>query len=79
MNGLEIIYCVGASAIGLIIGMVIEMIIDAETIRDLQDNNRKLKLELEQERKRPEVIEIVDKWNVGSTEQNSEVDFSQKW
>lgn len=34
--------------------------IDASTVRDLQDENRKLKLQLEQERKTPEVIEIVD-------------------
>lgn len=55
---------IGASAVGLIIGMIIELMIDAQTIRELQDHNRKLKLELEQAAKRPEVIEIVDKWNV---------------
>ena len=45
------------------------MIIDSEAIRELQDNNRKLKLELEQSKKEPEIIEIHDKWNVYATEQ----------
>ena len=78
MNGLEIIYCVGSLAIGVIIGMVIELMIDSETIRELQNDNRKLKLELEQEKKSPEIIEIYDKWNVNAKEPE-EIDFSQKW
>ena len=60
MNLLEIIFSVGALAIGLIMGMVIELMIDAETIRDLQDHNRKLRLENEQLKREPEVIEILD-------------------
>ena len=60
MNLLEIIFSVGALAIGLIMGMVIELMIDAETIRDLQDHNRKLRLENEQLKREPEVIEIFD-------------------
>ncbi len=62
MNGLEIIYILGATAVGVLIGMIVELLIDASTIRDLQDNNRKLALEniqLKQEAKH-EVIEIVD-------------------
>ena len=39
-----------------------------ETIRELQEHNRKLKLELEQSKKEPEIIEIRDKWNVYATE-----------
>ena len=69
MNGLTIIYIIGAGAVGLIVGMIVEMIIDSEAIRELQDNNRKLKLELEQSKKEPEIIEIHDKWNVYATEQ----------
>lgn len=60
-------------AMGLIFGMIVELMIDSETIRDLQAQNRKLRLELAQERKAPEVIEIID-----NTVAN-EVDFSQKW
>lgn len=40
--------------------MIVEMFIDAETINDLQSQNRKLRLELAQERKTPTVIEIND-------------------
>lgn len=64
----------GAVAFGLIIGMIVEMFIDAETISDLQAQNRKLRLELAQERKTPTVIEIND-----YREDAEVVDFSQKW
>lgn len=49
--------------------------IDATTVRELQDENRKLKLELAQERKSPTVIEIND----NRTEDAEIIDFSQKW
>ena len=73
MNLLHIIYFIGATALGLIFGMIIELMIDAGTIRDLQAQNRKLRLELAQERKSPEVIEIIDRTVT------EDVDFSQKW
>lgn len=62
MNGLEIIYCIGAAAVGVLIGMIVELVIDTSTIRELQDKNRKLKLENEQLRRaaKHEVIEIID-------------------
>ena len=62
MNLLEIIYMVGAAAIGLIIGMVIEYVIDFQIVRDIQTENRKLRLENEQLKQevKHEVIEIVD-------------------
>lgn len=55
--------------------MIVEMFIDAETISDLQAQNRKLRLELAQERKTPTVIEIND----NRTEDAEIIDFSQKW
>lgn len=80
MNLLEIIYMVGAAAIGLIIGMVIEYVIDFQIVRDIQTENRKLRLEneqLKQEAKKAgvpiEIIEIVDN-RVGA-----DVDYSQNW
>ena len=60
MNALEIIYLIGALAVGMVMGMVIEMMIDAGTIRDLQAENRKLRLMNSQLAKEPEIIEIVD-------------------
>ena len=76
MNLLTIIYMIGCATLGLIAGMVIELMIDAQTVRDLQTHNRKLRLEnaqLRQEAKY-EVIEIVD-----NTISNENIDFSQHW
>ena len=66
MTFLEIIFCVGALAIGLIVGMVVEMMIDNAVLIDLERDNQRLKLELEQSRKEPEIIEITDPWAVSS-------------
>ncbi len=62
MNLLEIIYYLGVGAACLIVGMVVEMFIDNKAIMDLQEDNRKLRLENEQLKKeaKHEVIEIVD-------------------
>lgn len=76
MNLLTIIYMIGCLAVGLIAGMIIELMIDAQTVRDLKTHNRKLQLEnaqLRQEAKY-EVIEIVD-----NTISNENIDFSQHW
>jgi len=65
MNLLQIIYLVGALALGLIFGMILELMIDAETIRNLQDHNRTLRMELVEAKRAikkasVEVIEIHD-------------------
>lgn len=63
MNLLTIIYIVGAVAIGVIAGMIIELGIDSETIRALRENNDKLQLENEALRQESpqKVIEILDR------------------
>lgn len=55
----------GALALGLIFGMILELMIDAETIRNLQDHNRTLRIELVEAKRAikkasVEVIEIND-------------------
>lgn len=62
MNGLQIIFMVFTGVVGTLIGMIVELIVDNKTITDLQDKNRKLKLENEQLRRaaKHEVIEIID-------------------
>lgn len=47
---------------GVLIGMICELIIDTQTIQDLQAHNRKLRLENVQLRNeaKHEVIEIID-------------------
>ena len=61
MNLLTLLISAGLIAAGVIVGVCIELAIDAKTIRDLQDENRKLELENEQLRQENncEVIEIV--------------------
>ena len=76
MNLLQIIGLLGVAAVGFILGIIVELCIDAKTITDLQEKNRKLSLVNEQLRKqvKQEVIEIIDKTvdieNVPSFEQN---------
>lgn len=72
MNALEIIYLIGALAIGFMFGIVVELMIDTTTIRELQEKNRKLTLENAQLRKeaKHEIIEIVD-----NRQKNNEIKF----
>ena len=51
MNLLEIIYCIGAAALGTIVGVVIEYFIDVDIVKDIQDENKKLRMENEQLKK----------------------------
>ena len=62
MNGLQIILMVFVGAVGALIGMVAELMVDNKIITDLQEQNRKLTLENAQIRRevKHEVIEIVD-------------------
>ena len=62
MNGIEVIYMVLVGVIGVMIGMIVELIVDNHTIEDLREMNHKLRLENEQLKRasKTEVIEIVD-------------------
>lgn len=62
MNGIEVIYMVLVGVIGVMIGMIVELIVDNHTIENLRERNYKLKLENEQLKRasKTEVIEIVD-------------------
>lgn len=75
MTGFEIVLMVFVGAVGSLSGMIVELMVDNKIITDLQDRNRKLKLENEQLRRaaKHEVIEIVDN-TVGR-----DIDFSQRW
>lgn len=62
MNLLEIIYYLGVGAVCLIVGMIIEYFIDAQIIREAQQENQKLKLgmaALQKENKELSKLEIV--------------------
>lgn len=66
MNFLTIIYMVGVAALGFILGVIIELALDAKTIRDYQAENNKLRLENQQLRneakskEQAEIIQILD-------------------
>lgn len=62
MNLLEIIYILGAGAVGFLVGIIVELCIDTDNIRALQEKNHKLELMNEALRKevKHEVIEIID-------------------
>ena len=63
MTALTRIYLIGALALGFLAGMILELIIDARTIRELQEDNRRLRLlnqQITEKQDRVEVIEIND-------------------
>lgn len=63
MNLLTFIYALGALALGFVAGMILELILDARTIRELQDDNRRLRLlndQIANEKGACQVIEIND-------------------
>ena len=75
MNALYTIYIIGAFAIGLLSGMILELFLEARTIRELQDDNRRLRAQNNQlkQNQKIEVFKIYDD-TVGK-----DVDFSQNW
>ncbi len=62
MNILTIIYIAGTMAVGFLFGVIVELCIDSKTIMDLQEKNRKLKLENMQlkDREPVKVVKIID-------------------
>lgn len=62
MNGLQVILMVFIGVVGVLIGMIVELIVDNHTIDELKEHNHRLKLENEQLRRacKTEVIEIND-------------------
>lgn len=52
---------------GFLIGMILELVIDAQTIRELQEDNRRVKMELEliqKEKTQPQTVEILDRRSI---------------
>ena len=48
MNYLQLIYAIGIFFVGSIVGVVIEYFVDVDILKDIQNENRKLRLENEQ-------------------------------
>lgn len=74
MNLLTVIYMVAVMGVGFIAGMIVELTIDAETIRSLREQNRKLTLMNQQ--KKADVVEVI---NIVGQEEFESLDYSQKW
>jgi len=74
MNLLTVIYMVAVMGVGFIAGMIVELSIDAETIRSLREQNRKLTLMNQQ--KKADVVEVI---NIVGQEEFESLDYSQKW
>lgn len=74
MNLLTIVYLIGATAVGFVAGMIVELGIDSETIRQLREHNEKLTLENEQ--KKADVVEVI---NLVENKEFEKLDYSQKW
>ena len=60
MNFLHLIYAIGIFFIGSIVGVVIEYFVDIDILKDIQNENRKLRLENEQLKNRETVVERLE-------------------
>lgn len=60
MNFLHLIYAIGIFFVGSIVGVVIEYFVDIDILKDIQNENRKLRLENEQLKNREPVIERLE-------------------
>lgn len=79
MNALTIIYIIGALALGFIFGMILELCLEVRTIRELQDDARRLRLlnaDLEKKLKEDHNVEVFE---ICDSSIGQEVDYSQKW
>jgi len=60
MNYLQLIYGIGVFFVGAIVGVVIEYFVDIDILKDIQNENRKLRLENEQLKNREPVVERLE-------------------
>ena len=60
MNFLHLIYAIGIFFVGSIVGVVIEYFVDIDILKDIQNENRKLRLENEQLKNRETVVERLE-------------------
>ena len=74
MNLLTGILMAGVMAVGFILGMIVELTIDSETIRKLRSQNEKLTLMNEQ--KKADVVEVM---TLVGGEEFDRIDYTQKW
>ena len=78
MNFLHLIYAIGIFFIGSIVGVVIEYFVDVDILKDIQNENRTLRLKLEDAEK-VDHLEIVERVEIAEPKDTKGLDFTQEW
>ena len=70
MSFLSIIFILGSLGVGILTGMILELLIDNSTIEALREQNHRLKLENTQLRSeaKPQTIEVLDRRSIEAGE-----------
>ena len=76
MDLLTLIYVTGALALGFLLGITTELLIEVPQVRRLIDRNNLLELENEALKENPKVVKVTE---VVDGTVGSEVDYSQDW
>ena len=78
MNFLHLIYAIGIFFVGSIVGVVIEYFVDIDILKDIQNENRTLRLKLENAEK-VDHLEIVERVEIAEPKDTTNLDFTQEW
>ena len=78
MNFLHLIYAIGIFFVGTISGVVIEYFVDVDILKDIQNENRTLRLKLEDAEK-VDRLEIVERVEIAEPKDTTNLDFTQEW
>lgn len=76
MDLLTLIYVTGALALGFLLGITTELLIEVPQVRRLIDRNNLLELENEALKENPKVVKVTE---VVDGTVGSEVDYSKDW
>ena len=76
MDLLTLIYVTGALALGFLLGITTELLIEVPQVRRLIDRNNLLELENEALKENPKVVKVTE---VVDGTVGAEVDYSEDW
>ena len=76
MDLLTLIYVTGALALGFLLGITTELLIEAPQVRRLIDRNNLLELENAALKENPKVVNVTE---IADGTIGKEVDYSQDW
>lgn len=76
MDLLTLIYVTGALALGFLLGITTELLIEVPQVRRLIDRNNLLELENEALKENPKVVKVTE---VVDGTVGTEVDYSEDW